>query len=128
MNSNRKYGIGGSTAEVELSKLTEPTVKPSPISKKEYQNRIDKACAALKNNGLDALYINAGTNLYYFTNTKWNPSERLVGAVLFADGSLKYVVPEFEIGTFNDYKGIDGEIIAWAEHECPIHTMLRHLP
>lgn len=123
MNSNRKYGIGGSTAEVELSKLTEPTVKPSPISKEEYQNRIDKACAALKNNGLDALYINAGTNLYYFTNTKWNPSERLVGAVLFADGSLKYVVPEFEIGTFNDYKGIDGEIIAWAEHECPIQKI-----
>ncbi|MGO3184393.1 MAG: M24 family metallopeptidase [Aequorivita sp.] len=123
MNSNRKYGIGGSSPEEELSKLSEPTNKPAPINKKEFQDRLDKACAALKEKGLDALYINAGTNLYYFTNTKWNPSERLVGAILFADGSLKYVVPEFEIGTFNDFIGIKGELIPWLEHESPIQKI-----
>jgi len=123
MNSNRTYGIGGSTAEEELLKLSEPTTKPTPISEHEFQNRLDKACAALKLKGLDALYINAGTNLYYFTNTQWNPSERLVGALLFADGSLKYIVPEFEIGTFNDFIGIEGEIIPWAEHESPVEKI-----
>lgn len=123
MNSNRSYGIGGSTPEEELSKLIEPTTKPAPITEKEFQNRLDKACAALKTKGLDALYINAGTNLYYFTNTRWNPSERMVGAFLFADGTLKYVVPEFEIGTFNDFIGIDGELIPWAEHESPVQKL-----
>lgn len=123
MNSNRTYGIGGSTAEEELLKLSEPTTKPTPISEYEFQNRLDKACAALKLKGLDALYINAGTNLYYFTNTQWNPSERLVGALLFADGTLKYIVPEFEIGTFNDFIGIEGEIIPWAEHESPVEKI-----
>lgn len=123
MNSNRSYGIGGSTPEEELSKLKAPTEKPAPIDGKEFQNRLDTACAALKQKGLDALYINAGTNLYYFTNTQWNPSERLVGAILFADGTLKYVVPEFEIGTFNDFIGIDGELIPWAEHESPVQKI-----
>ncbi|MBQ0769102.1 MAG: aminopeptidase P family protein [Bizionia sp.] len=123
MNSNRTYGIGGSTAEEELLKLNEPTTKPTPIDAQEFQNRLDKACAALKTKGLDALYINAGTNLYYFTNTQWNPSERLVGALLFADGTLKYVVPEFEIGTFNDFIGIKGEIIPWAEHESSVQKI-----
>ena len=123
MNSNRKYGIGGSTREEELSKLSEPTNKPAPINEKEFQNRLDKACAAIKEEGLDALYINAGTNLYYFTNTQWNPSERLVGALLFADGTLQYIVPEFEIGTFNDFIGIDGELIPWAEHESPVQKI-----
>lgn len=123
MNSNRTYGIGGSTTEEELSKLSEPTTKPSPISNKEYQNRLDKACAALKANGLDALYINAGTNLQYFTNTQWNSSERLVGALLFADGSLHYVVPKFEIGTFNDYIGMAGKLIPWKEHEEPVQKI-----
>lgn len=123
MNSNKKYGIGGSTPEAELAKLSEPNIKPSAIEMTEYQNRKDKACAALKEKGLDALYINAGTNLYYFTNTKWNPSERLVGAILFADGGLKYIVPEFEIGTFNDYIGIEGEIISWSEHESPVQKI-----
>ncbi|WP_026452192.1 M24 family metallopeptidase [Aequorivita capsosiphonis] len=123
MNSNRKYGIGGSTVEEELSTLIEPSAKPAPISDKEFQNRIDKACVALKAKELDALYINAGTNLYYFTNTQWNPSERLVGALLFADGSLKYVVPEFEIGTFNDFIGVEGELIPWKEHESPVQKI-----
>lgn len=123
MNSNRKYGIGGSTLEEELSKLSVPKNQPKPIQPEEFQNRLDKACSALKSKGLDALYINAGTNLYYFTNTKWNPSERLVGALLFADGTLKYVVPEFEIGTFNDFIGIRGELIPWAEHESPVEII-----
>lgn len=123
MNSNRHFGIGGSTPEKELLKLSEPTAKPAPIGEQEFKNRLNKACSALKTKGLDALYINAGTNLYYFTNTQWSPSERLVGALLFADGSLKYVVPEFEIGTFNDFIGIEGEIIPWAEHESPIQKI-----
>lgn len=123
MNSNRSYGIGGSTPEEELSKLKTPTAKPTPIQDKEFQGRIDKACAALKKEGLDALYLNAGANLYYFTNTQWNPSERLVGAILFADGSLRYVVPEFEIGTFNDFIGIEGKFIPWLEQESPIQKI-----
>jgi len=123
MNSNRAYGIGGSTPEEELSKLSAPTEKPTHITHKEFQERLDKACAVLQAKGLDALYINAGTNLYYFTNTQWNASERLVGVLLFADGSLHYVVPEFEIGTFNDFIGIDGELITWLEHESPIQKI-----
>ena len=123
MNNNRKYGIGGSTPEEELSKLSEPTAKPNPIDNKEFQNRINKACESLNKNGLDAMFINAGTNLYYFTNTKWNPSERLVGALLYADGTIKYVVPEFEIGTFNDFMGIEGEIISWSEHDSPVQKI-----
>ncbi|WP_310993622.1 M24 family metallopeptidase [Aequorivita marina] len=123
MNTNRKYGIGGSTPEKELSKLIEPTSKPNAIGQKEFQARIQKACVALKSEGLDALYINAGTNLQYFTNTQWNPSERLVGALLFADGSLHYVVPEFEIGTFNDFIGVQGDIIPWKEHESPVQKI-----
>lgn len=123
MNSNRPYGIGGSTPEEELLKLSVPSTKPDPIEQKEFQNRLDLACKALKEESLDALYINAGTNLYYFTNTQWNPSERLVGALLFADGTLKYIVPEFEIGTLNDFIGVEGELIPWMEHECPIEKI-----
>ena len=70
MNRNRKYGIGGSTAEAELKKLIPPSNQPAPIQKEEFRQRIEKAIQALKAAKLDALYINAGTNLYYFTGTK----------------------------------------------------------
>ncbi len=123
MNSNRKYGIGGSTAEIELAKLSEPEKKPEPIKVSEFSSRIEKACNILKNEGIDALYLNAGTNLYYFTGTQWSPSERMVGAILFANGSIYYPLPEFEIGTFKEYMVIEGNLLPWREHECPIEKI-----
>jgi Xaa-Pro dipeptidase len=119
MNNNRKYGIGGSTAAAELEKLIAPEDKPAPVPAEEFGQRIEKASRALQAAQLDALYINAGTNLYYFTGTRWNPSERLVGAVLFATGELHYIVPEFEIGTIQDFIEVEGEIVPWQEHESP---------
>lgn len=119
MNNNRKYGIGGSTAAAELEKLNAPKDKPTPVPGEEFGQRMQKASRALRAAHLDALYINAGTNLYYFTGTRWNPSERLVGAVLFATGELYYIVPEFEIGTIQDYIEVEGEIVPWQEHESP---------
>lgn len=123
MNSNRKYGIGGSTAKAELEKLITPAIQPAPIKKEEFRQRTERATKALKAAKLDALYINAGTNLYYFTGTRWNPSERLVGAVLLNTGKIYYVVPEFEIGTLQDFIEIEGEIIPWQEHESPIEKI-----
>ncbi|MCM4159693.1 aminopeptidase P family protein [Antarcticibacterium flavum] len=119
MNSNREYGIGGSTAAAELEKLIAPKDGPAPVPGEEFRQRLQKASRALQAAHLDALYINAGTNLYYFTGTRWNPSERLVGAVLFATGELHYIVPEFEIGTIQDYIEVEGEIVSWQEHESP---------
>jgi Xaa-Pro dipeptidase len=119
MNSNRKYGIGGSTVEKELQKLGVLTESPSPVPKEEFKERIEKASKKLIAEKYDALYINAGTNLYYFTGTRWNPSERLVGAVLLATGELYYIVPEFEIGTLQDYIEVEGNIVSWEEHESP---------
>jgi len=124
MNSNRKYGIGGSNAEDELKKLQLPSDKPDPIHLSEYRNRIDRAIEYMRNKEIDALYLNAGTNLYYFTGTKWNPSERLVGAILLADGSLYYILPEFEIGTFKDFIMVKGELIPWFEHEFPVKKII----
>ena len=127
MNQNTNIGIGGSMPEEVLSTLKPNSQEPQPIQKEEFQERLKKACSALKEQDLDALYLNAGTNLYYFTETHWSPSERLVGALLFADGSLKYIVPEFEIGTFEDFMGIEGDIISWKEHESPIEVIANHL-
>jgi Xaa-Pro dipeptidase len=42
----------------------------------------------MKEHSIKAVYLNAGTNLYYFTGTLWSASERMVGALLFEDGTL----------------------------------------
>lgn len=114
-------GVGGSDAKTELEKIQNMTGNVKPIQPEEYKLRIQKAVSLMKATGVKSLYVNAGTNLYYFTGTKWNPSERMVGGLLFEDGSLEYIVPKFEEGTFKKFMQIDGKINCWEEHESPYH-------
>ncbi|KFF07911.1 M24 family metallopeptidase [Flavobacterium hydatis] len=116
-------GIGGSNAAIELEKIENMTLDVKPIQAEEYLNRIKKAVVIMKEVKVKATYVNAGTNLYYFTGTKWNPSERMVGALLYDDGTLDYIVPKFEEGTFKKYMEINGKINCWEEHESPYALM-----
>lgn len=112
-------GVGGSTAAIELGKIQNMTLHVQPIQLEEYKARIKKATALMENANYSALYLNAGTNLYYFTGTSWNPSERMVGALLFQDGTVEYIVPRFEDGTFKKFMKVEGKLNCWEEHESP---------
>ena len=112
-------GVGGSNAQAELALLNDMTTGREEIAKSEFQQRIQKACKHMQENGIDAIYLNAGTNLYYFTGTRWGASERMVGALLSKTGELQYIAPYFEIGTINDYMLMEGPVHGWQEHESP---------
>lgn len=112
-------GIGGSNTAIELEKIENRTQDVQPILLGEYQERIQKAVGIMKEHSIKAVYLNAGTNLYYFTGTLWSASERMVGALLFEDGTLEYIVPKFEEGTFKKYRQVEADINCWEEHESP---------
>jgi Xaa-Pro dipeptidase len=112
-------GIGTQTPEQALATLSDMTKTLIPIQPKENLARIAKAQAYMQANNIDAIYLNAGTNLTYFTGMKWYASERLVGAILPAVGTVQYIAPYFEIGTLNGFKVIDGPIHGWQEHQNP---------
>jgi Xaa-Pro dipeptidase len=112
-------GIGGSTIEAELKAIQPIAHLVQPIKKEEFQQRIEKACRLMQEQNIPAMYLHAGINLYYFTGMKWNPSERIVGALLFSNGKLVFIAPEFEKGTIFDFMLIDGEVLGWEEHESP---------
>lgn len=112
-------GIGGSSIREELNKIKPIAHLVAGIQKSEYRDRINKACHLMRQQEIGALYINAGTNLFYFTGTRWNSSERMVGAILFPNGGLHYIAPEFEKGTVLDFMEIEGEVHCWEEHESP---------
>jgi Xaa-Pro dipeptidase len=112
-------GVGGSNAETELALLSDMTTGVTPINNKEFTSRIEKACGLMQTNGIDAVYLNAGTNLYYFTGTRWGASERMVGAVLSSNGQLEYIAPAFEIATIEGYMQIEASVSGWQEHESP---------
>lgn len=113
------YGIGGSTIELELNAIKPKAHLVAPIKKEEFQSRLDKACRLMQAQKIQVMYLHAGTNLYYFTGTRWSASERMVGALLFQDGTLEYIAPVFEIGTVLDFMLIEGKVNGWEEDESP---------
>ncbi len=112
-------GIGYQTQEQALAQLSDMTTDITPIEEAEYRARIAKAQAYMQAHQIDAVYLNAGTNMTYFTGLKWYASERLVGALLPAQGDIAFVAPFFEIGSLRDYQVIDAPIHAWQEEENP---------
>lgn len=112
-------GVGGKTEAEALSALSNMTAELAPISDAEYRSRIAKAQKLMRGRGIAAVYLNAGSSLLYFTGMRWHASERMVGAVLPAEGEIEFVAPKFEEGTVHDYMVVPGKVNCWEEHEAP---------
>jgi len=124
MTQKMTIGVGGSNSATELAKLSDMTSDTQPVSCTEFQARINKAQQLMKANSIDATYLDAGTNLYYFTGTKWYASERMVGAIIPQEGDIQYITPYFEVNTLNQYMTIKGKINGWQEHESPYQLVI----
>ncbi|MEQ3639335.1 MAG: Xaa-Pro peptidase family protein [Alteromonas sp.] len=111
--------IGGKTQQEALATLRDMTTDMSQPSVSEYISRIEKAQRYMQAKNIAALYLNAGTNLAYFTGMQWYASERLVGAILPARGDVVYIAPTFEIDSLEERKLMAGHIEGWQEHESP---------
>ena len=120
-------GIGTQTSDQALATLSDMTIALTPIQPEEHLVRIVKAQTYMQANNIDAIYLNAGTNLTYFTGMQWYASERMVGAILPATGEVQYIAPYFEIGSLNGFKVIDGPIHGWQEHQSPYKLLVEVL-
>ncbi|MCE9686460.1 Xaa-Pro peptidase family protein [Shewanella sp. AS16] len=112
-------GVGGADAAQELAKLADMTAGVEAISRDEFARRLTRAQALMQAQGIAAIYLNAGTSLYYFTGTPWYASERMVGAILPARGALEYIAPAFELATLEGFMEISGRVNTWHEDESP---------
>lgn len=116
-------GIGGKTCQQALSDLENMTTDVEPVPRSEFRMRLTKLQRLLQYNQAQAAYLHAGTNLYYFTGLRWSPSERMVAAIVPAEGPIRYVAPRFELDTLRDYWQLEAPISAWEEHENPYHLV-----
>jgi len=124
MNIGGIGGIGGKTMDEALAALSDMTGGMVAISKEEHLQRIARAQAFMQAEGIAAVYLNAGTNMTYFTGTKWYASERMVGAILPARGALAYIAPAFEESTIRDFMLVEGAVHCWEEHESPYQLFI----
>lgn len=111
--------IGGSTAQIELDRL-QPWAKRAPaIDVAERWARIARAQELTEALGADALLVNAGASLRYFSGLPWGQSERLVVMLLVPGREPIMICPHFEIGTLEADLAIPVDIRSWQEDEDP---------
>ena len=112
--------IGGSTPQAELAALAAwPDVAPA-ITAGERLARMEKARALTEAAGADALIVNVGASLRYFTGVTWSPTERLVALILPVKGLPSIICPVFERGSLEAELAVPVDLRLWEEDEDPV--------
>lgn len=90
-----------------------------PIADDERRARIEKARRLMIEQKIDALFIEPGSSLFYFTSVQWGLSERPFGMVLPARGEIAYISPKFEEARARELTKFSDDVRTWEEHESP---------
>lgn len=90
-----------------------------PITDDERRARITKAQRLMVENKIDAIYLESGSSLFYYTGVRWGNSERMFAAVIPARGDIAWITPKFEEARARELIRFGKDIRAWEEDESP---------
>ncbi|CAN5334151.1 metallopeptidase MdpA [soil metagenome] len=107
-------------AEPDLAGLSDIARDATPIPSAERLARIVRAQALMRQNGIGAVLVEAGSSLVYFTGVQWHRSERLTAAVLPVEGDPCIVTPFFEEPSVRQTLAIPCDVRVWQEDEAPL--------
>jgi len=93
--------------------------KVVPISDDERRARMARAQQLMDKNGMDAIFVDAGSTLDYFAGLRWWNSERTMGMLLPKSGDPVYIVPGFERSRTQGQIKIGTDVRSWQENESP---------
>ncbi|HEY3383713.1 MAG TPA: Xaa-Pro peptidase family protein [Vicinamibacterales bacterium] len=99
----------------------------SRITTDDRKARVEQARRLMGENKIDAIILDSGTSLGYFTGVRWWASERTFVAILPAKGEVAYVCPKFEEGRARELIAIGSDVRTWEEHESPFERIAQVL-
>ncbi|HEV7799288.1 MAG TPA: Xaa-Pro peptidase family protein [Pyrinomonadaceae bacterium] len=100
----------------KLRKMTDGIVL---ISLDERRARIEKARRLMREHKIDAIYIEPGPSMFYYTGMRWGTSERMFATVIPARGEIAWVCPKFEEERARELITMGKDIRTWEEDESP---------
>ncbi|MDB4888568.1 MAG: pepQ 1 [Gemmatimonadetes bacterium] len=103
----------------ELAAAEETKVAAVPITDAERLARIEKARRLMIENGIDAILLEGGTSMFYYTGVRWGNSERTFAVVIPARGELAWVTPGFEEARARELIKFSKDVRVWQEDESP---------
>jgi Xaa-Pro dipeptidase len=113
--------------ETPIGRLRPMTAGIVPISDGERLTRMEKARRLMAENAVDAIVIEGGTGLVYFTDVNWWLSERVLAWILPAQGELAWVCPKFEEDRARELIRFGTDIRTWEEDESPYRAIVKAL-
>ncbi|MBT5384299.1 MAG: aminopeptidase P family protein [Kordiimonadaceae bacterium] len=97
------------------------------ISVDEHNERIALAQELMTQNGFEAIYLEATSNLWYYTGMRWGQSERMAAAIIPRKGEVAYICPMFEVGRLQERIIVGETVRGWEEHESPYDLVVAML-
>jgi Xaa-Pro aminopeptidase len=108
-----------SAASQTFSNLKPMTDGIKPITDEERAARIEKARKLMVANRIDAIFLEPGSSLYYYTGVNWSLSERMFALIIPARGELAWICPAFEEQRARELIRFGTDIRTWEEDESP---------
>ncbi len=105
--------------DTPIGRLKPMTAGVVPISDAERLARMEKARRLMSEHKLEAIVIEGGTGLVYFTGVSWWLSERVLAWILPARGEMAWVCPKFEEDRARELIRFGSDIRTWEEDENP---------
>jgi Xaa-Pro dipeptidase len=100
----------------KLRRMTEGIVR---ITLDERRARIEKARRLMRQNKIDAIFVEPGSSMFYYTGMRWGTSERMFAVVIPARGEIAWVCPKFEEERARELIKIGNDVRTWEEDESP---------
>lgn len=85
--------------------------------------RIARAQALMQEHDIDAMLLEPGSAMVYFSGVSWWRSERLTAVVIPAQGDIGIVTPFFEEPSVRESMTFGGDVRTWHEHENPFELV-----
>lgn len=102
---------------------TDMTTNAKPITAAERMARVEQSQRLMREHGMAAILLDAGSALVYFTGIHWWRSERFTGAVIPAEGDIAIVTPYFEEPSIRESLDFGDDVRTWHEHENPFELV-----
>ncbi len=99
----------------------------APITDDERRARIAKAQRLMAEQKIDAIVLEGGTSMNYFTGTRWGNSERTFAVVIPQKGELAWVTPAFEEQRARELIKFSNDVRVWQEDESPYAVIAKIL-
>ena len=115
---------GRNDPEVALQSIVNDVVA---IGVDERLARIENARRLMADHDIDAILLEPGSAMLYFSGISWRRSERLTAVIIPRAGDIGIVTPFFEEPSVRESMTFGDDVRAWHEHESPFERVIEIL-